>query len=269
MNQRFFTTEISDPQFERDGLRFITIRTNNLSGRGDISVYVPPVENITGDIPIVILLHGVYGSSWCWPLKTGVHLIADKLIKEKLIRPMILAMPSDGMYMDGSAYIQHKDGNDYEKWIVEDVPDAVRQEIKISSQHSPLFITGLSMGGYGAIRIGAKYAHRFKAFSGMSSITGFDQLSNWYENKNISALKNNVASQPDLLETLLQNKNTLVPFMFDCGADDILIDANRKLHNDLTENNIPHIFNEYSGEHNWAYWTEHIKEHLLFFNGSL
>jgi S-formylglutathione hydrolase FrmB len=269
MSQRFFTTEISDPKFERDGLRFITIRTNNLPGRGDISVYVPPEENISGNVPIVILLHGVYGSSWCLPLKTGVHLIADKLIKEKVIRPMILAMPSDGLYRDGSAYIQHKDGHDFEKWIVEDVPDVIRREIKISSQHSPLFITGFSMGGYGAMRLGAKYYHLFNGFSGMSSITEFDQLANWYENENIDALENNVTSKPDLLQTLLQNKKTLGPFMFDCGEEDPLINANRKLHNDLSRNNIPHIFNEYPGEHNWAYWTEHIKEHLLFFNASL
>src|SRR4026207_995294 len=135
MNERFFTTEISDPQFERDNLRHITVRTKNLPGRGDMTVYVPPVTNVQ-HVPIIILLHGVYGSAWCWPLKAGVHLISHHLIKEKSIAPMILVMPGDGMYRDGSAYVPHKDGYDYEKWIVEDIPDAIKQEIAIASPRS-------------------------------------------------------------------------------------------------------------------------------------
>ncbi len=266
--KRFFTTEISDPRFERDNLKYITIRTKNLPGRGDMTVYVPSVKNIQ-DVPIVILLHGVYGSSWCWPLKAGVHLTAQKMIKDGLIRPMVLVMPSDGLWRDGSGFLPHKDGYDYEKWIVEDVPCAVRQEIKIASANSPLFITGLSMGGFGALRIGASYTHLFKAFSGLSSITEFQQLSNWYENGDISEIAANVTHQTSVLETLLKNRDNLPAFLFECGANDILIEANRKLHADLLANNITHIYNEYVGEHNWPYWTEHIREHLLFFNKQL
>ena len=231
-------------------------------------VYVPSISNVR-DVPIIILLHGVYGSSWCWPLKTGVHRIADRLITEKSIGPMILVMPSDGLYRDGSSFLPHKDGCDYEKWIVEDVVDVIKQEITIASPQSPLFITGLSMGGYGALRIGAKYSHLFKAFSGLSSITEFNQLANFYENGNIEEISANVVSQPSVLETILLNQASLPPFMFDCGNRDILIEANRKLHRDLERNNILHVYNEYPGEHNWNYWTSHIKEHLVFFNKHL
>lgn len=265
MKKRFFTTEISNPKFEKDKLRFITVRSKNLMGRGDMSVYVPEIEDIK-DVPIVILLHGVYGSAWCWPLNAGVHLIADQLIKTKQIKPMVLVMPSDGLYRDGSAYLPHKDGNNYEKWITEDVPAAVREEIKCTSSNSPLFITGLSMGGYGALRLGIKYTRLFKAFSGLSSITEFEQLSNWYEDGDITEISNNVTERPSVLETILQNKSTVSPFMFDCGKDDILIEANRKLHQELLENNIQHEYREYQGEHSWDYWQQHIAEHLIFFN---
>ena len=267
-DKRFFTTEISDPQFESDNLRHITARTKNLPGRGDMTVYVPPLENIQ-DVPIVILLHGVYGSSWCWSLKAGVHLTAQQMISDGLIKPMVLVMPSDGLWRDGSGYLPHKDGYDYEKWIVEDVPDVVRQEIKITSVKSLLFITGLSMGGYGALRIGTVYPHLFKAFSGLSSITEFEQLTNFYENGDISEIAANVSYQTSVLETMLKNRDKIPAFLFDCGADDILIEANRKLHADLSANNITHVYNEYPGKHNWPYWTEHIREHLLFFNEKL
>jgi len=265
MNKQFFTTEISDPKFEINNLRFITVRTNNLAGRGDMVVYVPSKVNLT-NVPVVILLHGVYGSAWCWAMKAGVHLIADKLIRENKIKPMVLVMPSDGLYLDGSAYVAHTNGCNYERWITEDVLAAIRQEIKITSEKSPLFITGLSMGGYGALRIGAKFSNLFKAFGGLSSITKFEELSKFYENGDISTLAKNVTEKPGVLETMQQYKATISPFMFDCGTTDLLIEENKILHNELLKLNIPHQFYEFEGEHNWRYWEEHIAAHLIFFN---
>lgn len=265
---RFHSTSISDPRFERDHLRYVTVRSKNLAGRGDITIFVPPGEDLQ-DLPIVMMLHGVYGSAWCWPLRTGVHIQAKALMDAGAIRPMVLAFPSDGLWRDGSGYLPHKDGCNYEKWIVEDVPDAVRQEVPSTSLNSPLFITGLSMGGYGALRIGASYPHLFRAFSGLSSITEFRHLSNWYENADLSEIAASAVHQPSVLNTVLDNQHHLRPFIFDCGSSDILIDANRDLHKRLTEEKIPHTYNEYTGEHSWAYWEEHIREHLIFFDGVL
>ena len=70
--EEFRTTEISDPKFESDNLRFITVKSKNLKGRGDICVFVPPMQNVE-NLPLVILLHGVYGSAWVWSKKAGVH----------------------------------------------------------------------------------------------------------------------------------------------------------------------------------------------------
>src|ERR1700761_4160305 len=99
---KFRTIEVSDPQFENDNLRLMTVKSANLKGRGDVCVYVPAETKATHTLPIVLLLHGVYGSAWSWPLRTGVHLLADKMIKAGELPPMIIAMPSDGLWGDGS-----------------------------------------------------------------------------------------------------------------------------------------------------------------------
>ena len=138
-DSKFRTTELSFPQYEMDGLRFITIKTKNLKGRGDICVFVPDGHDLK-DLPIAILLHGVYGSAWVWSMLGGAHKTAARLIKEGLIKPMILAMPSDGLWGDGSGYMEH-DGQDFEKWIAHDVPAAVRENIPQTSDKSVLFIT--------------------------------------------------------------------------------------------------------------------------------
>lgn len=256
---QFFTVELSDPRFESDNLRLITVKSPALNKRADISVFVPdvPVSELKG---MVILLHGVYGSHWAWTLKGGVHQTAQKLINENKMPPMLMVMPSDGLFADGSGYVPHV-SEDYEKWIVEDVVSVVTQQI--AGRPLPLFLTGLSMGGYGAMRLGAKYSDRFRAFSGHSSVTEFGQLSQFMED--FDRLLSVVQTQESVLETILQHKATLPPFRFDCGKEDILIEYNRQLHEALIQHGIDHQYNEFSGGHEWPYWEEHIVDSLLFF----
>jgi putative tributyrin esterase len=260
----FRTIGVSDLRFERDNLRFITVKTPNLKGRGDICVYVPPGTVAAETLPIVILLHGVYGSAWNWPMSAGVHLKVDELIKSKELPPMILAMPSDGLWGDGSGYLPH-DGFDFESWIVNDVPQAVIETINGAKKESPLFISGLSMGGFGALRIGAKYGNRFRAISGHSSITSLPQMKLFVE----EPLKNYVQTDmvdEDLLATFKQYKKQLPPVYFDCGTEDLLIAYNRELHDKMEQEGIPHGYQEYAGGHEWPYWAKHVIDSLKFFS---
>lgn len=257
----FFTTEISEQTC--DNLRFITVKSNALKKRADITVFVP--TNVSEIAGVVILLHGVYGSHWAWSMKGKVHETAQQLIDSRQINPMLLVMPSDGLFADGSAYLPHKTA-DYEKWIVEDVTTVVKEQFFVR-ENTPFFITGLSMGGYGALRLGAKYSHLFKAFSGLSSITEFCQMKLFVED--FEGLEKSVFETTSVLEEILSNKENLSPFRFDCGTEDILIEANQKLHNDLIANNIQHDYVENEGGHQWEYWEKYISDSLVFFNDYL
>jgi hypothetical protein len=76
----------------------MTVKTPNLRGRGDICLFVPPRIKSNQVVPIVILLHGVYGSAWVWTHKAGIHLQALHMMQRKEIPPMIIVMPSDGLW---------------------------------------------------------------------------------------------------------------------------------------------------------------------------
>jgi S-formylglutathione hydrolase FrmB len=52
---------------------------------------------------------------------------------------------------------------------------------------------------------------------------------------------------------------------FDCGKEDYLYEYNAAFKRHLDEIGYPHLYTEYSGEHNWAYWTEHLPDALRFF----
>ncbi len=259
----FRTTEISNPEFESNNLRFITVKTPNLEGRGDICVFVPPIKDLK-NIPIVTLLHGVYGSAWAWSLNAGVHFIALQMMQEGIIKPMVLAMPSDGLWGDGSAYLPHNNKN-FEKWVVDDVVNAIVENIECTGVESDLFIAGLSMGGYGALRLGAKYPKKYKAISGHSSITNKNQMHLFVEEDERN-FDQTTEIDEDVFELMNKNKDHLPKIRFDCGIDDLLIEQNRKLHKQLSKSDINHVYQEFKGAHEWIYWQEHIKDTLLFFN---
>ena len=261
MEKRFSTIESSYPEFERDHLRFITVHSKNLKGRGDLCVFVPPVMH--PGIPVVVLLHGVYGSAWSWALNGGVHHSALQMINSGDIPSMMIVMPSDGLWGDGSAYLPHS-GYDFEKWIAEDIPAVMQEVFEEVNDTSVFFISGLSMGGFGALRIGSKYHNRFKAVSAHSSLTGLGQMK-LFTKESLEIYAQADETDEDVFATMLRYQEQLPPTRFDCGNADELVAYNRKLHEQLLEAGIHHEYAEFPGGHQWTYWGEHVKESLLFF----
>lgn len=262
----FRTIEISDPQLTPPGFHFITVQSPALRQRVDLTVYVPPSANPKKRLPTVTLLHGVYGSHWAWAFKGGAHLVLERLIAARRIQPMALLMPSDGLWGDGSAYMKHGD-RDYASWIVDEVAEAAAHaDARLAG--GPRFIAGLSMGGFGAIRLGALHPDKFAAFSGLSSATDLSQLEELCRQ---SGFHYDLApGQPrTVLEAILANRERLRPFRFDCGSDDFLIEPNRRLHRELTAAGIAHRYVENPGEHTWSYWQKHLGDTLEFFQGVL
>jgi enterochelin esterase-like enzyme len=261
MENKFRSFEHSNPEFGTKNLSFITVKSSNLRGRGDICIYIP--ENCPDNVSVTILLHGVYGSAWSWALSSGVHEQVDIAIAAGEIQPMILLMPSDGMWGDGSGYLNQGE-IDFEKWIIEDVIQAARQFCpEFISDNSQFFIAGLSMGGYGAIRLGSRHPKIFSAFSGLSSITSIPEFSFFVE-EDLKLYE--IDTELALIDSVVANNVTLVPFRFDCGKEDLLIDYNRKLHTQLQEAGIDHIYEEFEGGHSWDYWKNNIMKTILFFN---
>jgi putative tributyrin esterase len=261
-NSIFRTIEISEPRFEAEGLRWVTVKSRALGHRADLTLFVPRQAASTTNLPLVILLHGVYGSHWAWTLKGGAHRTAARLIEAKEIPPMVLAMPSDGLWGDGSGYLAHHSA-DYERWIVDDVPAAAREAVPTLGEVSPLFISGLSMGGFGALRLAGKYPHKFRAAGGHSSITRFDQFSLFVEEP--LERYGCPAEDRSVFETLRLNRNRLPPLRFDCGTEDPLIEHNRELTRELEQAGIAHTYAEFPGGHSWPYWETHLADMLRFF----
>jgi putative tributyrin esterase len=257
----FRTVELSDPALTPEGVGFVTVKSAALGRRADLCVYVPPARR-PGLLPLVILLHGVYGSHWAWLFKGGADRVLERLMREEGLPAMALAMPSDGLWGDGSGYLHHG-GADHGRWIVNEVPEAVAC-LEPAVRGGPCFLAGLSMGGYGTLRLGALQAGRFAGLSAHSSVTDLSRLRDFVE-EDPAAWQLGETAPLAVLDCLRANADRLPPLRFDCGTEDDLIADNRALHAGLLESGIGHEYAEFPGGHTWAYWHEHLVDSLRFF----
>ncbi|MEY2468029.1 MAG: putative tributyrin esterase [Actinomycetota bacterium] len=254
----FVTTELSDPKFEVEGLRHATVASAALGRRGDCTFWAP--ASADGPLPLVVLLHGVYGSHWAWATKAGAHRTAARMIDAGDLPPLALAMPSDGLFGLGSGYVTHTAG-DFRAWILDEIPELASKAIDAVSPEAPLALAGLSMGGFGALLLGARNGDRVRAVAGLSSITDFSQMRFFVGD--ISAY--DVADDDrSVLDAIVANRDRLPAIHFDCGETDPLIEPNRVLHAALVDAGIAHDYAEHPGGHEWPYWETHLGTALAF-----
>jgi putative tributyrin esterase len=261
MEKRFPNAQLSPPIPGNESLRFLNFRSEALGSRGDVVLFSPPKMESLHHVPLLLLLHGVYGCQWNWWLNGELDSTATEMLRNGTSVPMMIAMPSDGLWGDGSGYVRHADA-DYERWIVDDIPCCLR-ELFPQLHPQKFFVAGLSMGGYGALRLGMKYASRVQGISAHSSITKLAQLSQFipYPAK---VFEYAGEIDTDLLHWAEVNREKLPPIRFDCGTEDPLIQANRELDVALTKLSVPHVYEEFPGGHDWPYWTQQVRRTLAF-----
>lgn len=247
------------PPVETESLHFVACDSDALGGRGDLTLFIPPGG---GDaMPLVILLGGVYGSHRAWVEQGEAHRTALRLIAEQRIRPMVLAMPADGLWSHRTGFVRHVDGA-YERWIMEDVIRCAQE--RVPGLAPEVFLAGLSIGGYGALRLGAKYGGRVRAVSAHSPITRLLDMARFVAEPN-----SYLADEPFVGVWIARHRSAVPALRFDCGTEDPLLDASRRLHAELVHQRVVHLYQEFPGAHDWTYWKTHLEDTLLFFEQRL
>ncbi len=266
----FRTVELSDPALSPEGLRFVTVKSAALGRRADLTVFAPRQAEGRHDLPIVLLLHGVYGSHWAWAFKGGAHRTLQALVDAGDVPPMVLAMPSDGLGGDGSGYVRHA-REDAERWIVDEVPAATVQAVSSCSAASPLCIAGLSMGGFAALRLAGRHPQRWVAAASLSGLTDVEQLDPLIDESREGWAGD--AHDRQVLAALLPAgagpRHDLPALRLECGLDDALLPAQRRLHEALLAAGIRHDYAEHPGGHDWAFWSARLADTLRFLAGAL
>ena len=264
MTNTFRTCEVSNHGFMPENLTLVTVKSKHLHGRGDMLILNQQAKTISA--PVVILLHGVYGSHWAWQYSVGIEQSLFSLQQQyAALSDFVVVMPSDGLFGDGSGYLPVAGHGNYEKWIVEDVISACRHVVANVDENSSVYISGLSMGGYGALRLGSKYADLFSGISAHSSITQLDEMTLFVE-EDLSIYRQGNENNADIDYWFEKHRDKLPPLRFDCGIDDPLITGNRNFEYYLEQHGYQYQYQEFSGGHEFDYWAKHVKKSFLFFD---
>ena len=217
------------------------------------------------NFPAVYILHGHGGWYSNWIIRVPqLNEYADKY-------NMILICPEGGYaswYFDSPVDSTSR----FETYISKEVPDYIDDHYRTIRNRKARAITGLSMGGHGALFIGFRHAD---IFSACGSISGGVDLKNSKSKFDIKTkLGDTIKYAKNWIDysviTIVEKKpSDTLAVMIDCGVNDFFLPENRALHQKLIQLKFPHDYVERSGQHDWAYWRGSIEYQLLFFQRHL
>lgn len=233
----------------------LTYFSNVLIKQTSVSVLYP--ETGKGPFPVFYLLHGLSDDHSMWLRQTRLESYMKDI-------PMIVVMP------DGHRrwYTDNEDGPAYAKHLGEELPARIESMFHAKTSGRARCIGGLSMGGYGALRIGLGYPHRYTSINSFSGalIIGNNHRYDWIPEYRQVFGDHPKGTDHDLyhLARKAKRKGKMPKVMIDCGIDDHLIQENRDFHAALDKIGYPHHYAEHPGEHNWDYWDAHIRDAIAF-----
>lgn len=211
--------------------------------------------------PVVYLLHGYSGNYATW-------VKSFKEVSQQVDRYGFIAIGVDGNYSSWYFDSPIDPTFKYETYIIDELVPFIDKKYKTIASREGRAISGLSMGGHGALYLSLKHQDVFGAAGSMSGGVDIRPFSEkWNIKKRLGAIndfpdnweKNTVVNLIEL------NQNNNLKLIIDCGVDDFFIDVNRELHQKMLALKIDHDYIERPGKHNIDYWENSLKFQLLFF----
>jgi S-formylglutathione hydrolase FrmB len=204
-----------------------------------------------GPYPALVQLHGYTDDQTAW-------LYKSRLWEHAELYPMIVILPAthNGWWSNLGR------PNNWEDYVVRDLIGHVQATLPVKP--GPWAIGGLSMGGFGALRLGLKHPRVFNSIWAHSSAI-FDPAKTepipfiWDDPQLTDQARAAYKVELSCYHWAEQLDKAGAPrISFDCGVDDFLIEHNRSFHTHLEQLGIPHTYNEHPGAHTWEYWDTHV-----------
>lgn len=242
-----------------------TVRIYSQAMQRKISALVIAPDSYPNDTiryPTIYLLHGYSGDYLDWFDKgPDLLLLADQ-------HQMIIVCPDGGYnswYLDSPI----DDSSQYETHVAKEVVAFVDTTYRTIPDRTGRAITGLSMGGHGALFLALRHPNTFGAAGSMSGGVDLTYDTDAWE---ISEKLGRYEEHPLRWDSLsVVNLVALRPpdslaMIVECGTDDFFFAINQRLHRTLLEQNIAHDYVTRPGGHTWPYWSNALPYHLLFFS---
>ena len=210
--------------------------------------------------PVVYLLHGYSGNYSNWIQKVPqLKNYADQF-------QMIIICPDGdyaGWYINSPVDATMK----YDTYISNEVPRYVDSAYRTINSPKSRAITGLSMGGHGALYLAWRNATMYGAAGSMSGAVDLLSSKSKYNIPKVFGDSSHVENiYKYSVVSVVRNKINDVPaLIISCGVDDPFIEGNRTLNQELLQMKIPHTYVEKEGKHTWDFWRDDVGYQLMFF----
>ena len=220
---------------------------------------------MTGDAgdeppPVLYLLHGLSDDDTIWVRRTSI---------ERYAAPLGLAVVMPQVHR--SFYTDEAYGGKYWTFVSEELPGLVDRFFRVSQAREDTFVAGLSMGGYGTLKLALRQPARFAAAASLSGALDVAALARspregdptlW---KRVFGDRAAPGPQDDLFALLAQADVARLPALHvSCGTEDQLLAGNRRFVAACTAAGVPVTTSFGPGEHDWAYWDDRIQDVLAW-----
>ena len=224
--------------------------------------------------PILYFLHGLGDNEQSFVRSGGWNLTEDLWERGKLGEFLIVTPAGDASF-----YINSHDGRSrYEDFLLREFIPFIEHRYRFAGGRFARGIGGISMGGYGALRLAFLHPALFGSVTAQSAaliekLPAFTSADSQRSSR-LQILGEVFGSPPDRAFWDRNNPLTIartanlsaLKIYFDCGSeDDFGFEAGAAaLDKILNGRRIPHEFHIYPGRHDWTYFAGHLAESLDF-----
>ncbi len=249
----------------------IKMYSNALKKDMNIAIYVP--ENYKDvNLPVLYFLHGRSGNEEILE-QLKINIIASKLIKVKMIKPMIIVCPnidnSRGINSSNEyKEIQGKYGivnlGLYEDYLINEVIPYIDKNYKTISNREKRYIGGISSGGYIALHNGLRHQDLFSKIGGHMpaiDLSYSDEDECYFEDEEMW-------NKYDPITIAINDEVKDIKIYLDDGNEDEgkFYLACEKLYKILKLENVNIEYNLFEGHHNAEYILSNLDKYLKFYN---
>ena len=244
----------------------------------NVKVYLPNPENFMHPVTdfkkrytfkpfkTLFLLHGMMDSAVQWVENTSITRLAQEA-------DIALVIPSCG----NNFYVNTLYGSAYSDFISRELVGFVRALFPLSEKREDNYIWGISMGGYGALRMGFIHPEMFSKVIAMSPTSDIEFAARFASALGINAeyilgsWKNLAGSDYDLrklAEDAVRGPVSVPELLLIIADEDHMVRDNSEFRDTVNQLGIKNEFRTYPGDHSWNFWDAHVKECIDWLNSA-
>ena len=238
--------------FFSDALEMGTSVSVVLPQATEAQIGVAATAGENGDLPVLYLLHGLSDDHTAWVRYTSIERYAAEA-------GVAVVMPAVGR----SFYADERHGHRYWTFVSEELPRVMGSFFRFSQRREDTFVAGLSMGGYGALKLALTHPDRYAAAASLSGGLDVVGVSRFPERRELfDRVFGGIPDPDDDLFTLLAATDgaALPPLHLSCGTEDKLLPMSRRFADEAAAKGASVTTDFRPGDHEWGLWDAVIRE---------